>query len=246
MCVIKILGSLRQAGNTSWLFMVATAALIAFSAWLYDFGKLNGVDELADTREEKRELQQKLKFIDSERKTVQQKLAVYERSEQIDVEAKQNVRQEMATLQSEILDLRKEIELYRGIFSPKDNTPGLRVQNLEIEQADLPNRYHFVLTLTQVIKNSRKISGTVHLEVLGDEDGHSALLIFRELGQGEKKSLKFGFRYFQHVNGEIRLPRHFQPRLIRVKVKLSGKKSKVIEREYVWPVAKTPIEAANT
>ena len=226
-----------ERGQASWLALAALAVIVAAGAWLYDFGKLNGVDELATTRIAKRDLLAELKSVDSERKDLQQQLAIQTRSEQIDQAAKIEVRGEMGALQSEILTLRKELALYRGIFSPKDVTPGLRVQKFQLVSVDPPGRFHFDLTLTQVIKNDRRAQGKVEIEILGDESGHTALLIFKEVGESSQ-ALKFGFRYFQHLSGEIRLPNEFHPRAARVKAITQGKyQPDSIEKEFDWPVA---------
>jgi hypothetical protein len=97
----------------------------------------------------------------------------------------------------------------------------------------------FDLTLTQVKRRGRSAQGVVGLEVLGEDNGNKAVLVFNTLADNGKKPLKFKFRYFQNFQGEIRLPKEFKPRRISVKLTPQGKKRPpAIEKEFAWPFRK--------
>ena len=83
---------------------------------------------------------------------------------------------------------------------------GLRIQEFSLEPAAESGRYRFSLTLVQVKRNERYVRGVIEIDVEGVEDGISKVLPFSRLIQGDTKTLKFKFRYFQHFEGEIRIP----------------------------------------
>ncbi|MEE9422387.1 MAG: DUF6776 family protein [Gammaproteobacteria bacterium] len=228
-----------QLGRSGWLILIPITILGAYSAWLYDYGKRNASGELVKLRQTHKTLDDKFSELKKEKKSFVEQTAILERSSQIDRQANLGVREEVVALQDELHDVRKELELYRGIISPGDVKPGLRVQRLDIEAAEKEGLFLFDLTLTQVKRRGRSARGVVGLEVLGEDNGNKAVLVFNTLGDDGKNPLKFKFRYFQHFQGEIRLPKEFKPRRISVKLTPQGKKRPpAIEKEFAWPFRK--------
>ncbi len=227
---------LFQFGRNGWLALLPVVVLIGYSTWLYDYGKRNASQELVDLRQAHKTLQGKFSGLKEEKRSLAKKSAIHERSSQVDRQANLGVRNEVVALQDELLDVRKELELYRGIISPGDVKPGLRVQRLDIESGDQDGLFLFDLTLTQVKRSGRSAQGIVGLEVIGEDEGLTAILVFEKLADNGNKPLKFKFRYFQHFQGEIRLPKEFKPRRISVKITPQGKKQpSAVEKEFDWP-----------
>lgn len=223
-------------GRNVWLTLLPIAILLGYSTWLYDYGKRNASAELVELRQAHKLLQAKFADLKKEKQSLARRSAILERSSQVDRQANLGVRNDVVALQDELLDVRKELELYRGIISPGDVKPGLRVQRLDIQSGEQDGLFLFDLTLTQVKRNGRSAQGVVGLEVLGDDNGHSAILVFEKLADNGKKPLKFKFRYFQHFQGEIRLPQEFKPRRISVKITPQGKKRPpAVKKEFDWP-----------
>jgi hypothetical protein len=92
------------------------------------------------------------------------------------------------------------------------------------------------LTLTQVKRNERFVSGVVEMEVEGVEDGLTKLLPFATLAAGDSKALRFRFRYFQRLAGTIQLPDRFQPRRVTIRLSPRGKgQPPGVEKTLEWP-----------
>lgn len=227
---------MNQLVRNGSLVALPIIILLGYSVWLYDYGKRNASRELVELRQTHKSLQEKFAELKKENQALAKQSAILERSSQVDRQANLGVRKEVVALQDELLDVRKELELYRGIISPGDVKPGLRVQRLEIEAGDKEGLFLFDLTLTQVKRRGRSARGVVGLEVVGEDDGQTAILVFDKLGGNGKKALKFKFRYFQHFRGEIHLPKEFKPRRIIVKITPQGKKRPpAVEKEFSWP-----------
>ena len=136
-----------------------------------------------------------------------------------------------------LLGLRKELEFYRGIVSPGEVKHGLRVQQFNLEPGQEPGSFAFNLTLTQVKRNDRYVTGAIEISVQGVEDGEDKVLPFEQLLVGDQKDLKYRFRYFQHFEGMIRIPADFQPRQISIRLSPRGKgQPPGIEEVVEWPV----------
>ena len=146
------------------------------------------------------------------------------------------MRGDYARLHGELLGLRKELDLYRGILAPGDVKPGLRIQSFELRRGQLDGAFRYDLTLTQVKRNERYVSGVVEIEVAGVEDGETRLLRLAQLAAGDGKPVKFRFRYFQRLEGSIRLPEGFHPHSVTVRLFPRGKgQPRVIEETTAWP-----------
>lgn len=220
-----------------WLVLAGVLLGLFVSAWwLYELGKRQGGVELEELRRERAQLLEGLAQAAAEKRTLEGRIAVLERSSQIDRQASLGVRNELAAAQDEVLQLRKELEFYRGIVSPGEVKPGLRVQRFHIEPAERAGYFFYSLTLTQVKRNDRYVRGVVELSVLGQEHGEPTSLTLAQLSDGENTALKYRFRYFQHFEGELHLPASFRPQRVQIRLVPKGRgQPPGIEEDLQWP-----------
>ena len=221
----------------AWL-LVSVCTLLALSGvyLVFELGKKRGSAELGLLEHHRSALERQAKAQLGELLALREQLVVLQRSSEIDRRASLELRDDYARLQGELLALRKELGLYRGILAPGDVEPGLRLQSFELRPGPLDGAFHYDLTLTQVKRNQRYVSGVVEIEVAGVEDGEVRLLRLAQLADGNGKPVKFRFRYFQRLEGKLRLPDGFQPHSVTVRLSLRGKgKPRVIEETSAWP-----------
>jgi hypothetical protein len=230
---------MRQPRNIwPWKWLVFVLSFIAYSVVLFDFGMRYASHEVVKLRKQQRELRTQLTRARDEQRDMEEQNAVLQRSSQIDREAAIGIKNDLAAVESRLLDLRKELELYRGIVAPGDAEPGLRVQRLELTEASNPGRYRFDMTITQVKRDGKTAKGVIEMEVTGVENGNSAIMLFDKLGGDGDKPLSFSFRYFQHFRGEFGLPADFAPHKVLIKLKPRGKKSPpAVSKEFAWPLS---------
>ena len=219
-----------------WLGVAVSVVLLVIAAWLlFERGKsyaASGLDELTRQRSG---LEQRVAELQKANLNLREQAAVAQRSSEIDRRASQEVRREFASLQNELLELRQELDFYRGIVSPGDAKPGLRIQRVQLEPAQ-PSGVFFSLTLTQVSRNERYVRGVIEMEVEGLDDGKPKVLLFNKLAEENSKALKYKFRYFQNLEGKIWLPPQFEPKKLRVLLKPQGKgQPPAIEKLIDWP-----------
>ena len=182
------------------------------------------------------ELEQRVAELQEENLSLREQMAVSQRSSEIDRRASLDVRREFAGLQDELLEVRTELDFYRGIVSPGDVKPGLRIQSVRLEPGSASGSVFYQLTLTQVKRNERYVRGIIEMEVEGLEDGTPKVLLFKKLAEGNSKVLNYKFRYFQNVEGEIWIPPEFEPKKVRVLLKPQGKgQPPAIEEVVDWP-----------
>ncbi|MDX1696753.1 MAG: DUF6776 family protein [Thiohalobacterales bacterium] len=221
--------------------MVALLIAVLLAVWwVYDLGKLHGVSELEAVRTRNDMLDERNAGLARDAAELREQVAILERSAQIDRQAALDVRSELGQLEEELQAAREEIEFYRGIVSPGDVRPGLRIHRFALEQGSAPGEYHYDLVLTQLKRNDTFVSGVVDWRITGAMPDYQTEIGLERVTDPAVKELKFRFRYFQDLAGTIRLPEGFTPSKVVLTVRPSGKgKSEPVEESYDWPVADT-------
>jgi len=217
--------------------IAALLGLTSYAAWwLYDLGKLRGVDELGILRTKHAVLEKRhAKFV-HDNVTLREQVAILERSSQIDKQAAQEVKADLGQLEEELQAAREEIEFYRGIISPGDVKSGLRIHRFTLEEGPVHGEYHYDLVLTQLKRNEKHISGVVDWVISGVMLGEPGEIALAGVTKPAVEQLKFRFRYFQDLAGTIILPEGFEAEKVVLKVKPDGKgKPEPVEQTFDWP-----------
>lgn len=205
--------------------------VVGFS--LYYFGLDKAGFNLLESDETVNRLETQISQLKEDKTDLRDQLALVKRSTQVDGQAYLQVKENLKTLQQEILELREEVSFYRGIVAPRESSSGLRIDRLEITNAAGERLFHYNLVLTQVLKNHRNVSGTVKLFVEGVQNDRPKKLKMRSVSATKKKFLEFKFKYFQKFEGDLRMPEGFLPRQVIVEV--SPRKRKKIIGSFEWP-----------
>jgi len=237
-CCVKKAGNLtivhRPSGSSGWQRLLAFLLLLGLGGGLFYAGQWYAGYEREQARQTERGLRDALAEFERQNAVLRDRIAVLTRSNEVDRRAYERVGEEFQALQREIAELREEVNFYRGIVSPRENSTGLRVERFELEKAPGQERmYHYRLVLTQVLKNQRSVRGTAFFSIEGLQAGKPQVLKLKRIAADKKTSLRFRFRYFQKFEGDIVLPKGFQPR--QVTVTIQPHKRKQIRRSYPWP-----------
>ena len=224
----------------SSLMGVAAAAglgVALFAAWwLYDLGKLRGVDELAGLRTEHAILEKRHGKLLKDASQLRDRVAILDRSSQIDRQAALDVKADLGQLEEELQAAREEVEFYRGIVAPGDVQPGLRIHRFTLEEGGAPGEYHYDLVLTQLKRNDRYVTGVVDWKISGSMVGEQGELALAGVTNPSVNQLKFRFRYFQDLGGKITLPEGFEAEQVILSITPGGKgKLPPVEQTFDWP-----------
>lgn len=160
---------------------------------------------------------------------LRERLAIAERSGQVDRQAHDELRRTLDGLNGEILQLREELAFYRGIVSPSDARRGVRIHDLEVDGVGEAWRYR--LMLIQAMQHDRQAQGTATLTVFGTAAGEPASFAVHPDGTA------YDFRYFQALDGDILLPQGFTPDRIEVVLQPRSERETAIQQTFDWPGA---------
>jgi len=169
--------------------------------------------------------------------TLTQRVNVLEKGGDIDRKATEGIRQTVKELKGQISTLEEEVAFYKGIMAPSSNDKGLRVSKVDILPVqDVEGRYRYSIMMTQVADNSSYISGLAAVNFIGLRNGEKVILPLRDLDENiSDLGVKFRFRYFQEVAGDIALPQGFVPEQVQVVLQSTGAKAQRVEQTVEWP-----------
>jgi len=224
------------------LIRLAAAAgvmLLVYAGWrLYDLGKVHGVSELRAVRAENLLLTRRNDKLASDAEQLRERVAILERSSQIDRQAAQAVKSDLGQLEEELQAAREEVEFYRGIVAPGDVNPGLHIHRFTLENGAAQGEYHYDLVLTQLKRNDRYVSGEVDWKITGRLAGEPGILTLVDVTRPATQQLKFRFRYFQDLAGAIALPAEFEADKVVLTVRPAGKgRQEPVVQQFDWPTA---------
>jgi hypothetical protein len=228
---------MKRAIVTRLVAAAAVAALLYAGWWLYDLGKVHGVSELQALRSENTLLERRNDKLDRTAEKLRERVAILERSSQIDRQAAQSVKSDLGQLEEELQAAREEVEFYRGIVAPGDVNPGLHIHRFTLENGAGDGEYHYDLVLTQLKRNDRYVSGEVDWKISGTLAGEPGILTLVDVTRPATQQLKFRFRYFQDLAGTINLPEDFEADKVVLTIRPEGKgKKEPVVQQFDWPL----------
>jgi len=223
--------------RTLTIYGLGALLLVAAGYLVFELGRYQSGFSALDHRRQVAALTAKL---DEERATsdeLRRQLAIAETSGEIDRATYSEVESKLADLQAKIQSQEEELVFYRGIVSPQDGVAGLRIQSLEILPEDAERRYLLRIVLVQAIVHSRRVSGTVKLNVEGLLNGQSTSYDVGELiSDGAAYDGAYEFRYFQGLETELTLPIGFEPQRLHLEVDPSESRAERINQTFEWSV----------
>jgi hypothetical protein len=215
------------------------AAVVAL-AWVVGVGAawvLGGrlaAPQLAQTRGDLAEQRDALAERTTERDDARARLAVAERSAQVAQAANEALQETLREREQEVSALRADLGFYQRLVGGSDRRT-LGVHTIALEPMPGGRAFGFKVTLTQNLKKSALTEGTASLAVEGVRDGRALTVPWADLGDG--KELRFAFKYFQRLEGNLTLPGGFEPSRILVTATSSG--GERAEQAVAWSEALT-------
>jgi hypothetical protein len=154
---------------------------------------------------------------------------------EVDREALVAIRDKIKGLQSERLKMEEELAFLRGIVTTSSKEQVLRVQNFKLQPGLEEQQYDYTYTVSQVINSGSVVKGKIEMSFSGLKGGQATQLELKQLSEEKLSSHKMRFRYFQNVEGKLRLPKDFQPATIKIEVKPTGSKIAPVSETFKWP-----------
>ena len=209
---------------------------MAVFGWLiYEYGNNQGLELKVEVVREKDLISKELKEARALISEMRQEIADLTVGGEIDNQANEEVRQTIENQQNLLAAQNEEISFYKGVMLPNVANTGLRIERLDVS-SNAPGRVRCSLLLTQVVDKLDYVQGWVKISLLGQNGGQEETVQVSELGRDEAEEIKFRFRYFQDIVGELQLPEGFIPREVMVVAQSSGLNAQRLEKTFDWPL----------
>lgn len=200
-------------------------AVVDYGQWQYIFRKMAASAE-------QREFWEKQRVLEVENRELKERVAMLERSGDVDRHAYTTMQDDLKRQQTQILDMREEVEFYRGILATTRSGEGLKIQGLKLQQMPGEGRYRFKLVLTHVNKDDKVAEGQLRLSLRGGSGAKN--LELADLMEGDDSDLEFSFKHFMRFEGVFSLPEGYRPGSVEVAVTDQGGKSPRVQKTFAW------------
>lgn len=165
---------------------------------------------------------------------VEQKAANAEMASEIDRNSMEQLRQEILQSEEQIQLLDQQISFYQSLMDPSPQQRGVYLESLDIKPATSEGEYQYNIIVAQRSSNHQRVSGYLNLQLIGaNESELSQTISLAELTENQD-TLRLGFKFFQQLDGNIRLPEGFIPAKVRVVIQINGDNAPSVDETYEW------------
>ena len=222
-----------------WQRFIRAVYLLLFTAAVaggcFFAGQYASLNERRALIEERDQLQEQVIEANQETRGFRQRVGALEKGGEVDRQAAEGIRQTVKSLKAQVSTLEEEVSFYKGIMAPSGQDKGLRISKIDIQPLDQDDKFRYSIMMTQVADNSSYIKGVAAVNFVGIEAGKRKIIPLRELDdQVNELGVKFSFRYFQEIAGEVKLPANFKVEQVQVVLQSSGSKAQRVEETIEW------------
>ncbi len=208
---------------------------VGSSAYCYYLGHKIGLEGQVTALNNVVELTDQLKQREVEVAELEQRLANIDMGAEVDKQANEEVRQQVLTLKGSLAKLQEENTFYRGLMAPTKNKRGLTFGTHELTYAEADRVIRYKIIMQQLATNHQLLKGSLQYTVTGKSNGLDVAYRLDELSdQVDTSEIKLRFKYFQMIEGAMKLPDGFEPERIDLVAKTKGKNSVTVEKKFGW------------
>lgn len=168
-----------------------------------------------------------------------QRVAVAERARQVSDNAMAALKQTLFDMDQQLASQREEVSFYRRLLDAGGSVQGLAVHEFQLAPTSSPRVFSYRLVLTQNLKKTRRVDGTVRLSVNGITDHRAVQLKAADLGQVPAEQA-FEFKYYQLLAGTLSLPEGFAPAEVVVRAEVDNS-SRSAQQAFPWQAAMSEV-----
>lgn len=216
------------------VFVVLLLLVGSLGALAFSYGQSEGLALKGEVMHERDTARVQLAERGRQIDEMRQQLADLNVGKAVDVRANEEVLQTIESLQNQIAEMQEEIRFYKGVMLPNFDEKGLRIERLDMLRTQDPNRIRYRLLLTQVVDKHEYIQGGVVISLLGIRNAVEEKLVLSDLAENTDTPIRFRFRYFQNIDGEMTLPEGFVPKQVIVVATSNGQRSGKLERTFYY------------
>lgn len=154
---------------------------------------------------------------------------------EVDAQALNELRAELADSRGSIDELERELAFYREVMAPEELTRGVLLRTPRLRRGAIPGEWRYQLVAQQGGRNRVVHKGELLVTLRGLLNDQPASFALHELDdQLMLPELILSFRYFQRFEGTLRLPPGFNPEVLELQAMMTKPSSDSFENRYAW------------
>lgn len=211
------------------LLLVVSVAVAWFA------GHQQGLTDGADALRERAALRIEVAALQAGNTSLDLQLRNAEQALDLDRQTLDSLQQTLLSLREMNSQLQQDVLFYKHILAPENDETGLVIGQLDLRSADVPGEVRYRLALKQQGGSEETLSGHVNVSILGSQDGQEVSLPLRSLSsQVEELDIPLQFRYFQNIEGTLRLPAGFEPQKVQILAIAESPTAKTVQQSFGW------------
>lgn len=216
------------------VFALSGTLLLAAGFWL---GRQVAYNGMGLNPESHREMQAEYQAALARAEALSRELEMERTRHEVDRRALEMVRGDIAAQKEQIAGLEEGLRFYRSLMAPGEIAQGLSLRGIELIARTEPGRYAFRIVAQQEAVKHQMLKGELYVEVFGIEGGERKTYPLSELSEDlDDNVLSLRFRYFQALEGELKLPDGFQPEGVSVVASATTPREAEVRERYSWHV----------
>jgi hypothetical protein len=217
--------------------VIATLLLAVTLLAGFYFGQRAVYSGVGIDAERYRAMQQAVEASDREVARLQAELDVQVARQQMDQQALELVRREIAAQKEQISVLEEGLRFYRSLMAPGDIAQGLSLRPLELVALEPPGQYAFRIVAQQEARKHPLLKGELSAEVNGLLSEQEVSYLLAELSDDlDEESVPLRFRYFQSIEGQLSLPDGFEPHSVTLVARATTPRAMEVREQFPWRV----------
>jgi hypothetical protein len=204
--------------------LVVVGLIVGMWWWGFDFGQILGGFNRSAIAEQQQRLDAELAQIRVENARLRTRASELESDLNITRGAQASLTRQALELQNENTQIKEELAFLQTLFRDSGKQGAVSIQRLsaEREQDDV---YHYSLLIVRGGNPTEDFSGQLTLQAGLVSDGRASTLALPDDQPESAAALKLNFKYYQRVEGSIRVPPGSQLRTLQARVLETGQAS---------------------
>lgn len=172
--------------------------------------------------------------LEDETAELEQQLHRLTKDRQIENTAVQESQDKIQALQTENAQLRTQIAFLTQLFGGDDGP--IDISDLALSRKD-ESTFRYWFKVSRTIAGDNMLNGQVRMQIRGKLDGEERFFSLSELTNNDRDEHRLGFRNFQEIDGELKLPQDFVPEELLVVVVPEDKSTGGARRQFKWQIS---------
>lgn len=146
----------------------------------------------------------------------------------VESETLSRLREELASKESKVGNLERELVFYRDIMSSSEDVSSVKVREPDISWRPESRELEYRAVVQRLAPGTQSYKGELRVALI-DPEGRVL-----DAEHSSTPDHAIGFKYFQRISGIIEVPQSFNAARLRFAIKLSKPRKRSYEQSFAW------------